>query len=117
MVHCHHCLWCLYLATLICWNFGFALTGNSSPEHLVKDTQVTSLEEAEVECSRYLQVAASLPALFQKERRLQDVLGRTTGLVVVLIRFLRGQCQTGMIMESIELLARLVRVRDWEGIQ
>ncbi|KAF2793241.1 hypothetical protein K505DRAFT_325596 [Melanomma pulvis-pyrius CBS 109.77] len=113
VVHCHHCLWCLYLATLVCWTFGFALTGNSSSEHLVKDTQVTSLEEAEVECLRYLQVATSLPARFQKEHQIRYALGRTTGLVVVLIRFLRDQCQTGMIMESIEVLARLVGVRDW----
>ncbi|KEZ42270.1 hypothetical protein SAPIO_CDS6129 [Scedosporium apiospermum] len=111
VVHCHHCLWCLYLATLTCWNFGLALTGHSSSEHLVKDGKVVSLEDAEAECSQYLQVAASLPPRFHKEQ-FNDILGRTTGLLIVLIQFLRSQCQTGMIVESIELLARLVGVQD-----
>ena len=111
VVHCHHCLWCLYLATLTCWNFGLALTGHSSSEHLVKDGKVVPLEDAEAECSQYLQVAASLPPRFHKEQ-FNDILGRTTGLLIVLIQFLRSQCQTGMIVESIELLARLVGVQD-----
>lgn len=106
--HCHHCLWCLYLAALICWNFGFALTGNTQTKDLIQDGQLISFDMAEIACHRYLSTVTMLQGHFSDIQA--PILGQTAGVLVVVLEILKARCETGMIEESIELLARLVGV-------
>ncbi|EXJ88751.1 hypothetical protein A1O1_05683 [Capronia coronata CBS 617.96] len=104
--HCHHCLWCLYLAALVCWNFGFTLTkATTDSQDLIKDGQVVEMGRAERECQEYLHAAVNIHHGHRPER--MQALTRPTGMMIVLIGFLRSRCETGMIEESIEHLTRL----------
>lgn len=103
--HCHHCLWCLYLAALVCWNFGFALTKTINTRDLVQDGQVISMDLAQKECHTYLQAAIHIP--HEDKSRQVQALSRPTGMLIVLIEFLKARCETDMIQESIQLLSRI----------
>ncbi|KAK5054587.1 hypothetical protein LTR84_001478 [Exophiala bonariae] len=105
--HCHHCLWCLYLACLICWNFGFALTKTTTfSRELVRDGQIMSMDRAEKQCREYLHVATNMHQ--EAGEQSMVILSKPCGMLIVVIEFLRARCEAGMIEESIECLNRLV---------
>lgn len=72
--------------------------------------QLLSFERAAQECQEYIQAAVRL-RYRNIEEPLQDnveILGRTTGMLVMLVGILRSRSEAGMIAESSKLLSRLV---------
>ena len=106
-VHSHHCLWCLYLAGLVCWNFGFAITGTVDTEELVCNGRVTSRKLAKEKCDIYLRSIIGDGDLPRDAR----YHWRTAGMLIVLIDFLRAQCCGGLIEEGVELLIRIAGLK------
>ncbi|KAL2817421.1 hypothetical protein BDW59DRAFT_132613 [Aspergillus cavernicola] len=114
VTHCHHCLWSLYLAALICWNFGFALTSATRTNHLVAHGQILSAELAEQECFQYLQAATSpMPGSQSGRQRTEEeqmALSRTVGMLIVVTRLLRQRSGSSMIDEGVKVLSRLMEL-------
>lgn len=113
--HCHHCMWCLYLAGLVCWNFGFARTGSMRNQKLVADGQVISESRARQNCDEYLSLAVSLRERANVPLPPEEGFGKTSGLLIVLTGLLKSQSTSGLIQESSELLARIVGLK-YSGI-
>jgi hypothetical protein len=67
------------------------------------------MDKARERCFSYLQVTAYLPPR-NRAHDFHRVLGDTAGMLIILKEYLQERCKTGMIMEGIELLARLVRL-------
>lgn len=107
--HCHHCLWCLYLASLICWNYEFATTRSIRSVSFVQEGKLTSVEEAQTQCQAYLDVATK--QLYTMSRTAHE-LPSTIGMLVIVTRYLEQCFNIGMIQEATELLQRLTGVRQ-----
>ncbi|RDW56975.1 hypothetical protein BP5796_13042 [Coleophoma crateriformis] len=98
MVHCTHCSWCLYLAGLICWGFGFVSQGVDS------HNPPQDAKQARQQCDEYLGTVVET-----SEQAMPKIVNRTTGLLLVLINLLKeiGQ-DKGLLDESLRSLRRLV---------
>jgi len=99
----------LYLACLICWNFGFALTKTTTAsDELIADGNIVSLELAEKECREYLSAAVNMHQEAGEHNML--ALSHPSGMLIVVIEFLKARCEAGIIEESIECLNRLIGI-------
>ncbi|RDW56660.1 hypothetical protein BP6252_14073 [Coleophoma cylindrospora] len=98
MVHCMHCSWCLYLAGLVCWGFGFVSQGVDSHNPPLDEKQ------ARQQCDEYLVTVVEYAG-----QDMPIMANRTTGLLLVLINLLEeiGQGK-GLLDESLRSLRRLV---------
>ena len=107
-LHCHHCQWILYLAGLICWAFGFTVTGSMKNDGLVQKGMVVSTELAKEQCAQYLKVATKLQITSLES--IADQVNKTTGLLITLIDILKEENGSGLIAEAAEVLQRLVGI-------
>ena len=83
------------------------MTKVNSPQDLVRHGHLVSFTESEEECTRYLEAAIALGSS-PLDDEMGSILNRTSGMLITVINFLKDRSQTGMIMDSIELLIRLV---------
>ena len=83
------------------------MTKVNSPQDLVRHGYLVSFTESEEECTRYLEAAITLGSS-PLDDEIGSILNRTSGMLITVINFLKDRSQTGMIMDSIELLTRLV---------
>ncbi|RDW74820.1 hypothetical protein BP6252_05962 [Coleophoma cylindrospora] len=108
--HCHHCSWILYLSGLVCWAFGFTLTGTMHNDGLVQKGKIVSLTQARQQCDDYLAIATMVD-MTGLEIAMNDI-GKTTGLLVTLVDVLENDCGSGLIAEAVEVLKRLVGIDE-----
>ena len=100
MIHCSHCRWCAYIATLICWASGFVADGPQA----VGD--VSRQQNAASECNSYLNAMSS------KDRDVQvAVLKQTTGLLIVASNKLQiDDAKEGIVASAAHSLRRLLGI-------
>ena len=120
--HCQHCLWCLYLAALICWNYEFATTKSIRAVDFIQDGRLVSPIRAQEQCQVYLSAATA--AAKGQEQQPQPPSGvtlrgrglpglpSTMGTLVVVTQYLESCFNIGMIQEGIDLLRRLTSLRE-----
>lgn len=122
--HCQHCLWCLYLAALICWNYEFATTKSIRAADFIQDGRLVSPTGAQEQCQAYLSAATA--AVKGQEQQQQTPSGDATlqgqgglsglpstmGTLVVVTQYLESCFNIGMIQEGIDLLRRLTGLRE-----
>lgn len=97
-VHCEHCRWCLYIAGLICWGFGF-VTNGTNPQNKIQDAR-----HAREECDAYLAVLTGLRGPCPPH-----IVNKTTGLILVLEGVIRESYYgEGLVQESLASLQRLL---------
>jgi hypothetical protein len=106
--HCQHCLWCLYLAALICWNYEYAVSTSAPLTHSIHNGSDTSQGEVEKQCQAYLDTATNAGSDQQDSVR---PLPSTWGMLVIVLQYLESCFAVGMIQEGIEVLQRLTGVR------
>jgi hypothetical protein len=106
--HCQHCLWCLVLAALICWNFEFVTNNTMSPADFIQDGKLRSLEAAQQQCQQYLEVATDSIRPVQPASTIPS----TVGTLVMVTRYLQDCVDIGMLREGIDLLRRLTGIRE-----
>jgi len=101
-MHCEHCRWCLYIAGLICWGFGFVTYGNSA-------VQIQSLPQARQECDKYLAAMTAGEHIPQTGENSNH----TTGLLHVLLNVLLncGDAAEYLVEESVRSLGRITGSR------
>lgn len=101
--HCQHCLWCVYLAALICWNYEYATTRAMPAFHHIVDGKVASAEAVQDQCQLYLRAATQ----FHNTAALPT----TIGTLVIITQYLESCFNIGMIQEGTELLKRITGLR------